>query len=152
MKGTLVYSPNKQNWIVEYKEENGRDVFLEVEPGRIDELKMVGTILNDLDTVDFKITNVNHFPYRFAVPIVIKSEDGIVIEPKKKVAKKQKITLWLSEFYENEVEIICDDYDCSANRYWYFFDRNNGERRIIIGCYPVDRTIIHKVEQIEIEI
>ena len=149
MKGTLIYSTTKENWIVEYKED-GRDVFLEVEPGRLDELKMVGILLGHLDAVDFKIKNVNEFPYRFAVPIVDKSGEPIP-EPKKKPIKKQRLTLWLSDFHDDEVEIDCDNYDCSSNGYWYFYDRDHNDRRIIIGCYPVNRTIIHKIEQIEIE-
>lgn len=151
MKGTLVYSSNKQNWIVEYKEESGREVFLEVEPGRIDELKMVGTFLNNMDIVDFKIKNIDHFPYRFAIPIVNRLEEE-KLEPKKKMVQKKRVTLWLSGFHEDEIEIDCEGYDCSSSGYFYFYDKDKNGNRLYIGSYPVQRTIIHKIETIEVEI
>lgn len=150
MKGTLIYSSTKENWIVEYTEDS-RDVFLEVEPGRIGELKLVGTSLNNGDTVDFKIKNVNEFPYRFAVPIVDKSGEPIP-EPKKKMVEKKRVTLWLSGFHTDEIDIDCEGYDCSSSGYYYFYDRDKEGSRIYLGNYPVQRTIIHEVQNIHVEL
>lgn len=154
MKGTLMYSPNKENWIVEYKE-GDRDVFLEVWPGRIDDLNRVGTHLQNLSTVDFKIENTDHFPYRFAVPYVESLDEDMKPRATSTIAKKKikklRITLWLSEFQTDEVDVECENYDCSNNGYWYFYNRDSSDRRIIIGCYPVDKTIIHSIENFEIE-
>lgn len=150
MKGTLIYSSSKENWIVEYKED-GRDVFLEVGPGRIEELKMVGTFLKSMDIIDFKIMNVNEFPYRFAIPIVDRSDEPIP-EPKKKFVKKKRVTLWLSGFHTDEIDIDCEEYDCSSSGYFYFYDKDKNGSRISLGCYPVQRTIIHEVRVIEVEL
>ena len=152
MKGILVYSPNKQNWIVEYKED-GRDVFLEVRPNRIDDLNSVGTHLQNMTEVDFKIENTHEFPYRWAVPYVEKGDETISIS-KKKTIKKKRITLWLTGFHTDEIDIECQGYDCSStgSGYWYFFDRDKNDSKIYIGAYPMDRTCIHQIEEIEVEI
>lgn len=151
MKGILVYNPNKQNWIIEYVED-GRNVFLEVRPNRIDDLNRVGVHLQNMSEVDFHIENTHEFPYRWAVPYVESNLQTTSI-PKKKLYKKLRITLWLSGFHTDEVDIECDRYDASSNGYYYFIDResNNNETKYI-GCYPVERTIIHNIENIEVEI
>ena len=150
MKGILVYSPNKENWIVEYKED-GRDVFLEVSPGRIDDLNRVGTFLQNMEEVDFKIEHTDNFPYRWAVPYV-PSKEITFTTPKKNLVKKKRITLWLSGFHTDEIEIDCESYDTSSSGYWYFYDRDKEGNRVYIGAYPINRTIIHQIEEIEVEI
>lgn len=151
MKGRLVYIEPKDSWVVEFKED-GRDVFLEVRPGRIYDLNCVGTFLQNMQEVDFHIENTHEFPYRWAVPYVA-SESNTKPEPKKKTIQKKRITLWLSGFHTDEIEIECDKYDASSSGYYYFIDResNNGETKYI-GCYPVNRTIIHEIKEIEVEI
>jgi len=151
MKGILVYNPNKQNWIIEYVED-GRNVFLEVRPNRIDDLNRVGVHLQNMSEVDFQIENTHEFPYRWAVPY-IESNSQTTSIPKKKLYKKLRITLWLSGFHTDEVDIECDRYDASSSGYYYFIDResNNGETKYL-GCYPIERTIIHNIENIEVEI
>ena len=52
--------------------------------------------------------------------------------------------------YENEVEVTCDNYDCSSNGYFYFYDEVDGRRKILC-TYPVERTALHEIEIIETE-
>jgi hypothetical protein len=151
MKGILMYSPTKQNWEVEY-EEGERKVRIEVRPNRIVHLNSVGINLQDMDEVEFQIETTDVFPYQWAVPVV----DGKVkteVVPQKKTYKKFKLSLLLSGFYIDEEEIICDGYDASERGYWYFYDDNTNEgRRKYVAAYPIERTIIHKIETITVEI
>lgn len=151
MKGILLFLPDKQNWVVEYEEEN-RKVRLEVRPNRIDELNRVGTHLRDMQVVDFKLEISEHFPYRWAVPY-IESKDNPTPTQQKKVVKKKRITLWLSGFCTDEIDIECDGYDTSStgSGYWYFYNNRNGGRDYV-GAYPISKTIIHQIEEIEVEI
>lgn len=153
MKGRLVYIEPKDTWVVEFKED-GRDVFLEVRPNRIDDLNRVGTYLQNLQEIDFQIENTHEFPYRWAVPYVKQEneEEKSITEPKKKMVKKKRVTLWLSGFHTDEVEIDCEGYDCSSSGYWYFHDKDERGNRIYLGAYPVGKTIINQIEEIEVEI
>jgi hypothetical protein len=151
MKGILMYSPTKQNWEVEYEEMN-RKVRIEVQPNRIVHLNGVGIHLQDMDEVEFQIETTDVFPYQWAVPVVDSNVKTEVV-PEKKTYKKYKLSLLLSGFYIDEEEIICDGYDTHSNGYWYFYEDNtNGGRRKMLGCYPIERTIIHKIETITVEI
>lgn len=151
MKGVLYFDESSKKWVVEYNED-GRTILIDVRPGRIDDLNRVGVYLQNLHEVDFHIENTHEFPYRWAVPYVA-SESNTKPEPKKKTIQKKRITLWLSGFHTDEIEIECDKYDASSSGYYYFIDResNNGETKYI-GCYPVNRTIIHEIKEIEVEI
>lgn len=151
MKGRLVYIEPKDTWVVEFKEDD-RDVFLEVRPNRINDLNRVGTYLQNLQEVDFQIENTYEFPYRWAVPFVLTEEGPTPIQQRKTV-KKKRITLWLSGFHTDEIDIECDEYDTSStgNGYWYFYNNVNGSRKYV-GAYPISKTIIHEIEEIEVEI
>lgn len=151
MKGILMHSATKNDWFVEYDQE-GRKIRIEVRPNRIEHLNSVGVHLKNMDEVDFQLERTDNFPYQWAVPYV-ETESVTKSIPQKKIIKKKQITLWLSGFDEDEVEVICDRYDASSSGYWYFYDREsnkNGETTYI-GAYPIERTIIHKIEEIEIE-
>ena len=151
MKGILVFSPNNGKWIVEYKED-GRGVFLEVRPGRIDDLNRVGTHLQNMQEVDFHIENTHEFPYRWAIPYV-ESKDKPTSIQQKKTVKKKRITLWLSGFHTDEIDVECDAYDTSSTGggYWFFYNNRNGGRDYV-GAYPISKTIIHQIEEIEVDI
>jgi hypothetical protein len=151
MKGILMYSPGKQNWEVEY-EEGERKVRLEVRPNRIEQLNRNGNNLQNLDEVEFEIETTSEFPYQWAVP-VIKGNVKTESVSQKKTYKKFRINLILSDFPIDEEEIICDAYDANDRGYWYFYDdESNGGRRNYIAAYPIERTIIHKIETITVEI
>lgn len=150
MKGRLAYIEPKDSWVVEFKED-GRDVFLDVRPNRINDLNRVGTYLQNMQEVDFQIENTHEFPYRWAVPY-IESEEKTTPISKKRIIKKKRITLWLSGFHTDEIDIECESYDTSSSGYWYFYDRDKEGTRIYVGAYPINRTIIHQIEEIEVEI
>lgn len=152
MKGILksVGYGTSIKWIIEYNDsEENRIINYDVREGRIDGLSKVGTILNSGDEVSFKLFQVEYFPYKEAVPYVETTENIVL----KKTIKKQKLTLWLTGFDKKKVEVICDRYDASSSGYWYFYDNvsNNGTTKYI-AAYPIGRTAIHKIEDIEIEI
>lgn len=157
MKGILLY--NNERWFMQY-EENNNTFVLDVKKGRIDDLKKIGVILNEGDEVEFEMEEFSSFPYRWAVPKVHKFTDenttpypqstASIYTPPKPTKKQYKITLWLSGFYENEVEVTCDNYDCSSNGYFYFYDEVDGRRKILC-TYPVERTALHEIEIIETE-
>lgn len=151
MKGVLVFSPSKGNWVVEYAEGN-RKVSLDVRPNRIEHLNSVGTFLQNMQVVDFQIEHTHDFPYSWAVPYVEEDTETIPT-PKKQFVKKKRITLWLSGFHTDEIDIECDGYDTSNNGsgYWYFYNNRNGGRDYI-GAYPINRTIIHEIFEFETEI
>lgn len=154
MKGTLYYDQGTRKWVVEYNDD-GRVMIIDVRPGRIDDLRSVGVELKNEDIVEFQLEDIQEFPYRWAVPIVDLENKTIPgPEPKKKMVKKTRVTLWLSGFYQDEVEIVCTGYDASSTGagYWYFYDRDKNEKRVNLGSYPISRTIIHSVEEIEVEI
>lgn len=151
MKGILIYSTVNDKWFIQYRD-NGRNVQLDVRPHRIEQLNNNGNHLQDTDEVEFEIESTSDFPYQWAVPVVrgdVKTE----LVPQKKKYKKFKLTLLLSGFPIDEEEIICDAYDTNSNGYWYFYDDNsNGGKRKYLGAYPIERTIIHTIENITVEI
>ena len=151
MKGILIYSAINDKWFVQY-EDNGRNVQLDVRPNRIEQLNRIGNNLQDTDEVEFEIETIGDFPYQWAVPIV-KDKAKTEVVPEKKKYKKFKLTLLLSGFPIDEEEIICDGYDANDRGYWYFYDDNtNGGKRKFLAAYPIERTIIHQIETITVEI
>lgn len=147
MKGSLLRSGNK--WMINYLD-NDYTVTLDVRPGRVEELASVGAVLENNAIVDFVVEEVHNFPYRYAVPYINNDEEP---KPKVRTKKQKKITVWISGFgMSDEEEIICDRYDASSHGYWYFFNINQHGNHEYIAAYPVNRTIIHKVEEIETEI
>lgn len=152
MKGTLIH--NDKGWSVLYDDDKGT-YSIDVKPNRIEELNRVGTYLKVDTEVDFVMEDVSHFPYRYAVPIVRSSSefDGELTTtyvPPKRTKKQHKITLWLVGFPTDEVEVICDSWDCSSSGYFYFYDEVDGRRKMLCS-YPVQRTAFHEIETIETE-
>lgn len=49
-------------------------------------------------------------------------------------------------------EVICDDMDVSSSGYYSFFNkekiRDNEYSRIYVGFYPIGRTVIESIEEI----
>lgn len=157
MKGILTGKSNGDiiNWIVSYYEEvedSKRLVELQVRPHRIDDLNRVGTYLKNGDEVDFQIEHTEYFPYRLAVPYVDETNQSIPMMAKRK-KKVNVITVYVAGFPFDEEEITCDGYDASSSGYWYFWDYENGPNstRKYIGAYPIERTVIHKIVEQEIE-
>jgi len=151
MKGILIYSTVNDKWFVQYQD-NGRNVQLDVRPHRIEQLNRNGNHLQEMDEVEFEIESTSDFPYQWAVPLV-KGDVKTEVVPQKKKYKKFKLTLLLSGFSIDEEEIICDSYDTNSSGYWYFYDdESNGGKRKYLGAYPIERTIIHTIENITVEI
>lgn len=157
MKGILRgrANGNSISWVVSYYEEvedGNRLVELEVRPNRIDDLNRVGTYLKNGDEVNFQIEHMEYFPYRWAVPYVEEKENIPIIAKRKK--KVYVITVYVSGFAFDDEEITCDGYDVNSSGYWYFWNYENNDtsgRRIYLGAYPISRTILHKIEQQEVE-
>lgn len=147
MKGTLLRSGNK--WLISY-DENDYTVTLDVRPEKIQELSMSANVsFNNGDPINFAIENVSHFPYRYAVPYL---DDKPQATSTIRMKKQKKITIWLAGFGMSDwEEIICDAYDVSSNGYWYFYNQIDSGREYV-GAYPIARTAIHKIEEVEIEI
>ena len=156
-KGTLI-EQIKDRWIVSYINDDNSNVYVDVQPGRITELKQVGTTFKDGDEVEFKIKHSESFPYIFAIPIVRRvsfntDAPGPTTPVKsKKIIKKTKYTLFLSGFHISKTEITCEGMDTSERAYFYFYDYDKDSRRKYVGLYPIDKTIIHNIQEIEIEV
>jgi hypothetical protein len=151
MKGILIYFPTNDKWFVQYGD-GDRKVQLDVRPYRIEQLNRNGNNLQDMDEVEFEIETTSEFPYQWAVPI-IKGDVKTESVPQKKTYKKFRINLILSDFPIDEEEIVCDAYDTNSHGYWYFYDdESNGGKRKYLGAYPIERTIIHKIENITVEL
>ncbi len=157
MRGKLIHTD--KGWFISYKEDSGTYV-IDVKPNRIEDLNRVGTYLQVNSDVDFVMEEVSHFPYRYAVPIVNGNSvttngplpTSTIVEPPKKYKKQYKITLWLVGFPTDEVEVICDSWDCSSSGYFYFYDNDEQtSRRRTLCCYPVQRTAFHEIEEIQTE-
>jgi hypothetical protein len=156
MKGILIYT--EKGWFISYKDDGGTYV-IDVKPNRIEDLNKVGTYLQVDSLVDFVMEEVPHFPYRYAVPIV--NGDSVTANgplptssmyvPPKRTKKQFRITLWLVGFPTDEVEVICDAYDCSSSGYWYFYDYDENDKRKYLCNYPIQRTAFHEIEEIETE-
>jgi hypothetical protein len=55
-------------------------------------------------------------------------------------------------FPDDEVEVICDAWDCSSSGYFYFYNQDEQtSRRKMLCYYPVERTAFHEIEEIETE-
>jgi hypothetical protein len=157
MTGTLIYT--EKGWFISYKEDGGTYI-VDVKPNRIEDLNKVGTYLQVDKEVDFVMEEVPHFPYRYAVPIIngnTVTTDGpqpvsTMYVPPIRTKKQYKITLWLVGFPDDEVEVICDSWDCSSSGYFYFYDNDEQtSRRRTLCCYPIQRTAFHKIEEVETE-
>jgi len=151
MKGTLHHN-NNRGWYISYNEGTNNHYLVDVRPGRIDDLNHVGTFLKPDTEVDFILEDVYEFPYRYAVPYIETKETPELEKILKKRKEQLKITLWLTGFYSDEVEIICDGYDTNSNGYWYFYTQDSNRGREYLGAYPIGRTAIHKIEKVETEI
>ena len=152
MKGILHYDEVTRKWMMEYDEDN-RIMLIDVAPGRINDLKLVGSELKDKDIVDFIFEDTQEFPYRWAVPVIIDEGEPLPEpEPKKVMVKKKRVHLWLAGFHETSTRIDCEEYDNSSDGYWYFYDRDKNRNRIYVGVYPISRTIIRHVQDIEVEV
>jgi hypothetical protein len=153
MRGELLH--NDKGWFISYEDESGTYI-VDVKPGRIEDLNRVGTHLQVNSEVDFVLEETHSFPYRYAVPIVnhnTVATDGpttTMYVPPKRTKKQYKITLWLVGFPSDEVEVICDSWDCSSSGYFYFYDEVDGRRKYLCS-YPVQRTAFHEMETIETE-
>ena len=148
MKGILKHNEVKNTWYVEYQEDE-RVIWLDVRHGRITELNSVGNHLKVNDVIDFVVEDTYEFPYRWAVPIVNPNSEVPPIAPKVRYKKQFKLQLWLSGFPTEEHEIICDGYDTNSAGYWYFYDNNENGGRKYLGAFPIDRTAIYEIEEIQ---
>lgn len=158
MKGTLLH--NDKGWFISHNDDELGTFVIDVKPGRIEELNRVGTYLQVNSEVDFIMEETHSFPYRYAVPIINNntvtvdgpSPTSSMYVPPKRTKKQYKITLWLVGFPTDEVEVICDNYDCSSSGYYYFYDNDDqSSRRRTICTYPVERTAFHEIEEIVTE-
>jgi len=152
MKGILKYHEPKHTWYIEYQEDD-RIIRLDVKRNRIEDLNSVGTYLKVLDVVDFVIENTFEFPYQWAVPIINMNGEAPIptAAPQVRYKKQFKLQLWLSEFPESYHEIICDGYDTNSAGYWYFYNNNENGGRKYLGAFPIDRTAIYEIEEIQTE-
>ena len=157
MKGTLLHSG--KGWLISYNDDETGTYVIDVKPGRIEELNSVGTYPKVGSEIDFVLQETHSFPYRYAVPIINNNtvtSDGpqptsSIYTPPKRTKKQHKITLWLVGFPTDEVEVICDAWDCSSSGYFYFYNEDENNRRKYLCLYPIERTAFHKCEQIETE-
>lgn len=155
MKGTLIH--NDKGWFISHNDNEMGTFIIDVKPGRIEDLTRVGTYLQVNSEVDFVLEETHSFPYRYAVPIInhnTVTTDGptsTMYAPPKRTKEQIKITLWLVGFPDDEVEVICDHWDCSSSGYFYFYDDTENGRRKILCMYPVERTAFHEIEEIETE-
>lgn len=158
LKGILHYNGNLSNpWYITFEDEGG--VYdIAVEPGRIDDLKLVGTHLKMGDEVDFWVDKIYEFPYKWAVPVITKVTRE---EPKPiptstiddhvhiKTVQKKKFSLRVTGFGRDKFEVICDSFDSSDKGYYYFYNRKeNGTE--YVAYYPIDKTIIQEIENIQV--
>jgi hypothetical protein len=94
--------------------------------------------------VEFYINEISTFPYRLAV---IVANDGKPTPtssiPPPKPKKKYHINIAGSSFYE---EIICDDATSSSSGFYTFYNVDSEGSRTDIAYYPIDRTIVTKIE------
>lgn len=153
MKGTLLH--NERGWFISYQDSDTGTYVIDVKPGRIDDLNSVGTFLKVNSEVDFVLEETHSFPYRYAVPIIntntqFSGSTTPTYTPSKRTKKQSKITLWLVGFPSDEVEVICDAWDCSSSGYFYFYNEVEGRRKYLCS-YPVQRTAFHEIETIETE-
>lgn len=156
MKGTLIHT--EKGWFISHQDDETGTYIIDVKPGRIDELNRVGTYLQVNSEVDFVLEETQSFPYRYAVPVLNNntlltdelSARSSMYTPPKRTKKQYKITLWLVGFPSDEVEVICDAWDCSSSGYFYFYDEVEGRRKYLCS-YPVQRTAFHEMETIETE-
>lgn len=156
MKGTLI--KNDKGWFILYDDDKGT-YSIDVRPNRIEDLNKVGVHLEVNSEVDFMMEDVSYFPYRYAVPYVENSvtEEGplptsTIVKPLIRTKKQYKITLWLVGFPDDEVEVICDAWDCSSSGYFYFYNQDEQtSRRRTLCCYPIQRTAFHEIEEVETE-
>lgn len=154
MKGILRFDTPKEEFSVEYLDDSffERTVSLPVPQDVIERLNRKGTYLQVGQEVDFEIRNVDHFPYRYAIPYVAnEGEQPTTQSPTKQFKKKLKMQMWLNGFPEDYHEVICDGYESSSNGYYFFYDMNNGNRKII-AMFPIERTAIHTIGEVEVEV
>jgi hypothetical protein len=158
MKGTLIH--NDKGWFISHNDNEMGTFIIDVRPGRIEDLNKVGTYLKVGSEVDFVMEEIHSFPYRYAVPIInintVTTDEPQSISsmyiPPKKTKKQYKITLWLVGFPDDEVEVICDAWDCSSSGYFYFYDIDKQtDKRKYLCLYPIERTAFHEFEEIETE-
>jgi hypothetical protein len=129
---------------------------MDVRPGRIDDLNRVGAYLKVGELVEFIVENTEQFPYYWAVPLATSLDDNNLPKPtslpvKRRTKKQFRLQLLLSGFGTDDLEIVCDGYDCSSSGYYYFYDNKESGGRYMIGYFPVSRTAIHQIEEIETE-
>lgn len=152
LNGTLEFNDNTGRWSIRMSD--GRT--LDVRPGRIDDLNRVGTYLQVGQIVQFTLENTEQFPYQWAVPVATSTDPDNLPLPTatiaKKIKKQYKFHLLLSGFSEDEMEIVCDHYDSSSSgSYYYFYNDNNNGPRQYLGFFPIERTVIYKIEKVETE-
>lgn len=152
MLGLLEHNTSNGKWTV--KLSDGK--IMDVRPGRIDDLNRVGTYLKVGELVEFNVENTEQFPYYWAVPIVTSlNEDGLPkatsLPVKVRTKKQYKLQLLLSGFPTDDMEIICDDYESSSSGYYYFYNKKETGGRRMLGFFPISRTIIHEIEEIDTE-
>jgi hypothetical protein len=155
MKGTLIH--NDKGWFISHKDGEMGTFIIDVRPNRIEELNSVGTYLKVGSEVDFVLEETHSFPYRYAVPIINQNTEfdgplsNLTTVPPKRKKKQYKITLWLVGFPSDEVEVICDEWDSNSSGYFYFYDNKENGRRKVLCYYPIERTAMHEIEEIETE-
>jgi hypothetical protein len=153
MKGTLYYNKNLDSWHITFEEEGGT-YDITVQPGRIGDLRSVGTFLESGDEVNFMIEKIDEFPYRWGVPIVVREEPkplptATIPTVHVKTVKKLKFSLKVSGFGRDNFEVICDNFESSDKGYYYFYIRE-GNVKEPVGYYPIERTIIEKIEDVQV--
>jgi hypothetical protein len=111
-------------------------------------------LLGDETEVSFDIRMISSFPYQLARINVDETYPKLnpTLTPPKVIEKikKQKYSVYVAGFSINSMEIVCDNYDISSNGYWYFYDHTDDGREYV-SMLPVNRTIIRKIETIEID-
>ena len=137
-------------------EDHEREVDIDVEMERFERMKKGGYEFFDGKEVKFNIVTINSFPYRVAW---IENDEEVIdnkIEeppkPQKKLKKKIKVTLLYSGFKRDKDTVICDGWECSSNRYFYFYDRDEYRNTTYLKVCPTERTIVDKIEEIEVEV
>ena len=129
----------------------------EITPKRIEDLIRQGNDLKENDELEFNIKKVEYFPYVYAHPFIPNysntySTHSNEIPVNVKKVTKIRIRLQFAGFGYNKDFVTCDGWDANSSGYYYFYDKDENNHRIILKLCPINRTIIESIENIEIEV